>query len=208
MEKNSQKNKNLLYGLVLVGGKSKRMGEDKGLINWHGREQRYYLADLLGKYCKDVYISCRREQKSGISSAYKTIIDAYKDIGQYGALLSAMTKYPDRNWLVVACDMPFVDGKVLAKLISSRDINMLATAFISPVDGLPEPLAAIWEAKSRKRLLDLLRDGITCPRKALIKSEANVRLIEPLSSEATMNVNTMQEAKHARQVIIERQDLI
>jgi molybdopterin-guanine dinucleotide biosynthesis protein A len=192
---------NLLYGLVLAGGRSERMGKDKGRINWHGKEQRYYLADLLRLYCEDVYISCRREQKRSISSTYKTILDTYEGIGQYGALLSAMTKYPDRNWLVVACDMPFVDGDVLTHLISNRDLKMMATAQVNPVDGLPEPLAAIWEAKSRTRLLELLRDGISCPRKALIRSGTKVRLIKPLNSNTTMNVNTVQEAELARQLI-------
>ncbi|MEP6951744.1 MAG: NTP transferase domain-containing protein, partial [Ginsengibacter sp.] len=49
----------LLNGLVLAGGKSERMGYDKGMIVWHGREQQYYLADLLKNLCEEVYISCR-----------------------------------------------------------------------------------------------------------------------------------------------------
>jgi molybdopterin-guanine dinucleotide biosynthesis protein A len=194
-----------LCGLVLAGGKSMRMGHDKGAIKWHGgEEQRYYLADLLSKYCDKVFISIRPEQKNEINSKYETIIDTHKDLGQYGAILSALEKFPDKAFLVVACDLPLFDKVAIEHLLSNRDPEKMATAYRSDSDGLPEPLAAIWEAKSKKRLLELLDAGITCPRKALIKSSHNVKLLKPLYSELTMNTNTPEEAKKAQEIINER----
>src|SRR4051812_47661865 len=52
-----------LNGLVLAGGKSERMGRDKTRINWHGKEQCYYISDLLKPFCSEVFISCRHEQQ-------------------------------------------------------------------------------------------------------------------------------------------------
>ena len=46
-----------LNGLVLAGGKSERMGFDKSSISWHGKEQRYHIADMLKPFCNDVFIS-------------------------------------------------------------------------------------------------------------------------------------------------------
>lgn len=195
---------NSLYGLVLAGGKSMRMGHDKGAIKWHGEEQRYYLADLLSYYCEKTFISIRPAQENEINSKYKTIIDSHKDLGQYGAILSALEKYPGKAFLVVACDLPLVNREALVYLIENRDSEKLATAYRSDIDGLPEPLAAIWEAKSKKRLLKLLDEGITCPRKALIRSFENVKLIKPFYPELTMNTNTPDEAKKAQEIIKER----
>ncbi len=195
-----------LYGLVLVGGKSQRMGHDKGGIKWHGKEQKYYLVDLLAKYCDKNFISIRPEQKSEIKTRYKTLIDSYKELGQFGAILSALEKYPAKSFLVVACDLPLIDGKAIEKLIKNRDTKKLATAYKSKVNGLPEPLIAIWEEKSRKKLLELLDEGITCPRKALIKSSDNVKLINPSYPKLTMNVNFPDEVKIAQKIIKERGD--
>ncbi len=193
-----------LFGLVLAGGKSQRMGQDKGVIKWHGVEQRYFMADLLSKFCEDVFISIRPEQKHEIKAEYKTIEDSYNDLGQYGAILSALKKYPEKAFLVVACDLPLIDGNAVSNLIKNRDLTKIATAYKSKIDGLPEPLSAIWEAKSKDRLSELLDEGITCPRKALIKSVDNVKLINPSYPQLTMNVNTPDEVKKAQEIIKER----
>lgn len=196
--------KNSIYGLVLAGGKSSRMGQDKGKINWHGVEQRYFLADLLGTLTEKVFISIRPEQKGEIDPKYDTVVDSYENLGQFGAILSAHDKYPEKAFLVVACDLPLIDKRSLDYLLKKRDRNKLATAFVSFYDSLPEPLAAIWEPESRIRLLELLNEGITCPRKALIKSSENVHLIKPLFPESTMNANTPEDAKRAEEIENER----
>ncbi|NNE77041.1 MAG: NTP transferase domain-containing protein, partial [Pricia sp.] len=48
-----------IYGLVLAGGKSSRMGKDKGLIPYHGMPQREYLYHLLGRVCDKTFLSIR-----------------------------------------------------------------------------------------------------------------------------------------------------
>src|SRR5438046_2730691 len=96
--------KPMLNGLVLAGGRSVRMGTDKGVISWHGKEQRYYMADLLRPLCRDVFISCRAGQQLQMDPGYETIIDAFPGLGQFGAILSAFGEQKNAAWLVVACD--------------------------------------------------------------------------------------------------------
>jgi len=64
-----------LYGLVLSGGKSTRMGTDKGLIKYHGVPQREYLYDLLSQVCEETFISLREEQEAELPSRMQTIVD-------------------------------------------------------------------------------------------------------------------------------------
>lgn len=183
-----------VQGLVLAGGRSVRLGRDKGLLDWHGRDQRSYLADLLQETTARVHMSCRADQE--IETLHHTITDSFTGLGPYGALLSAFREAPDAAFLVVACDMPFLDRHALQYLLQHRDPSADATAFSSPRDGSPEPLAAIWEPRSYPLLLNFLAQGISCPRKVLLNS--NVQLLTAPKPEWLMNVNTPEDEIAAR----------
>ncbi|MEK9196364.1 MAG: NTP transferase domain-containing protein [Patescibacteria group bacterium] len=192
-----------IYGLVLAGGRSRRMGKDKGMMDWHGKKQRYYMADVLSEYCDKVYISCRKDQKNDIEEAgYNTLVDNFTEVGgPYGALISAMQSFDGVSWLVVACDLPFFDKSSIKTLIQNRDMSKIATVYQSPIDSLPEPLAGIWEPASLQVLKNLFREqNVTCPRKALIKSAEKVKLIVPTKDEEVMNVNTAEDATVAKEI--------
>jgi molybdopterin-guanine dinucleotide biosynthesis protein A len=186
-------------GLVLAGGKSERMGHDKGSIRWHGKEQRFYMADLLGQFCKDVFISCRAEQENDFETTYRAITDTFTGLGPFGAILSAFRTDPGAAWLVTACDLPFVDKGVLQKLIENRSSKAIATTYRSVADGHPEPLITIWEPKSYPVLLSFLSQGYTCPRKVLLNSE--IKLLNPERPEVLMNVNTPDEFEQAKRLM-------
>ncbi|MGZ3929685.1 MAG: NTP transferase domain-containing protein, partial [Mucilaginibacter sp.] len=101
--------KPLLNGLVLAGGKSIRMGYDKGAVNWFGKEQRYHVADMLKPLCHEVFISCRADQKQQVNIDYNVLEDSFIGLGPFGAILSAFREQPDKAWLVVACDLPLLE---------------------------------------------------------------------------------------------------
>ena len=201
------KRQSIINGLVLAGGQSRRMGRDKSSIQWHGKEQQYYMADLLKPLCNKVYISHRQGQETETNKSYKTLIDTYNAIGPYGAILSAFRFQPDAAWIVVACDLPLLGSDTLQYLLAHRDINAMATTFQSPHDGLPEPLITIWEPKSHEILLSFLSNGYTCPRKVLIKN-SNTHILQPPYPEALMNVNTPEDFKRAEQIIFQKRELL
>lgn len=190
-----------LYGLVLAGGKSVRMGHDKSVIQWHGREQRYYMADLLRHVCDEVYISCRPDQERRIDSNYRAIADSVPGGGPLVGILSAFASKPDVAWLVVACDLPLLDLTTLQYLVQNRDTNSIATTFKSPFDSLPEPLITIWEPAAFEKLRAHISDGFTCPRKALIRNEEHVTMLMPPNPDALMNANTPDDAKKVKDLI-------
>lgn len=181
-----------IKGLVLAGGKSIRMGEDKSMIAWHDRPQRYYMADVLAALCDEVYISCREEQV-GEMDGYPTLTDnpQYAGNGPTTAILSAFAKHPDSAWLVVACDLPLLDTSTLNYLIKNRDAAAIATTFQSPHDGLPEPLITIWEPAAYPILFSKLQEGYKCPRKVLINS--NAAILKPPFPNALTNANTPED---------------
>ncbi len=180
-----------LSALILVGGKSVRMGSDKSRLVYHGKPQYEYVASLAEKAGLTPYFSCRSDQSSFFEERGKVVADVFLGMGPYGAILSAFREQPCHAWLVVACDLPLLDLETLEELIKKRDPLKCATAFKSPHDGLPEPLITIWEPRSYEILLTYLSKGITCPRKVLILEKTP--LLEPSYPDALSNVNRPEE---------------
>jgi molybdenum cofactor guanylyltransferase len=201
---NNNLSKPVLYGLVLAGGRSIRMGQDKGAMNWHGKEQKYFVADMLQDLCDHVFISCRPEQQADIAEGYHAIVDSVEGSGPIIAILSALSMHPDAAWLVVACDLPLIDMPTLQQLIANRNVGGLATTFSSPFDGLPEPLITIWEPESLKVLQNHYSNGFKCPRKALILNGEYVNIIQPDFPDALLNTNTPEDAERVSRIISDR----
>ena len=87
---------------------------------------------------------------SRLRSAYPQVVDGPLGNGPIAGIIAAQAQFPDAAWLVVACDLPQLDDTTLEDLKSRRDPRRLATAFLSDVDGMPEPLCAIYEPASRE----------------------------------------------------------
>ena len=186
-----------LKSLVLVGGKSQRMGMDKANLSYHGLPQSQFLVDILRGLKTSPHISCRTEQIAdfqGLTTENVPIIaDTFLELGPFGAILSAFRHDPNAAWLVVACDLPLLDAKTLDFLIKNRNLSAVATAFRSPQseERFPEPLITIWEPRAYPILLSFLAQGVSCPRKVLINSE--IHLLDAPNSAALSNVNTPEE---------------
>ncbi|TLF40379.1 molybdenum cofactor guanylyltransferase [Maribacter aurantiacus] len=187
-----------MYGLVLSGGKSTRMGQDKGLISYHGVPQREYLYRLLEDVCDKTFMSVRHDQQGDIPPTLNTILDKDEFRGPYNGLLSAHKEYPGVAWLVLACDLPLIDKESLMELIGKRDTKKMATAFAQRENPLPEPLCAIWEPEALRTSIAYLEAGNgTCPRKFLINND--VLLVFPKRPEVLLNANSQEEYKEAVQ---------
>ena len=178
-----------IYGLVLAGGESRRMGRDKALLIRDGRSQLAHIAALLEGITERVYVSSRQEQQDDPErSRFENIVDRYADIGPVAGILSAMDAHPNIDWLVVACDLPNIDATTLSFLLEKSDPKQSFTAFKSNYDGLPEPLCALYRSGSDAIIRRFVEDGIVCPRKILIRSDT--QLLEQPDPAALDNINT------------------
>ena len=144
-----------LYGLVICGGLSTRMGKDKSLLNYHGKPQRYYLYDILATLCNKAFISCNNTQAKEIPEGYNVIIDSekYEQIGPMGGLLSAFEKYPDASFLVVGCDYPFIKTDDLQKLMDANNDVQFAATYYNEKEQVREPLLGFYKSACYEFLL-------------------------------------------------------
>ena len=184
-----------IQGLVLAGGKSLRMGTDKGTLDFYGKNQREFAIELMEKQNLKTYLSVRGDQEIKVENK---ITDKFIGLGPFGAICSAFQEDPNTAWLVLATDLPFVNGEIIKLLIKHRNPSKAATTIKGKNKQFPEPLITIWEPKSYNLLLNYLSQGYSCPRKVLINSD--VEIVE-IDDKYIRNINTPEEFKSAHKEI-------
>jgi molybdenum cofactor guanylyltransferase len=183
-----------LYGLILGGGRSSRMGIDKGTIVYHDRPQREFLMSLLRPFCKEVYLSCKTE--ADIPASLHPLADMFEIESPLNGVLSAFHKFPGVAWLTVPVDMPAIDTRIINYLLEHRDHNAVATCFYDSDGKLPEPLLCLWEAHAFPDLKEFSAEGKISPREFLRTHE--VKLLQSPFPGMHVNINSMEELERYR----------
>jgi len=196
------------YGLVLAGGKSLRMGQDKAaLIHPDGRTLARRAWDLLhAAGCESVVLSLRENQPIPPGFEDVTAPAVVRDgpelrSGPLTGIVSAMQAYPAADWLVIACDMPRLDSQTLKNLLNARRAGEWFLAYRSASDGEPEPLCAFYAGAVRKLLKNEINGQARSLRTVLMESQC--RLLDLPSPGVLDNSNTPEEWTRAT----ETQDL-
>lgn len=191
-----------LYGLVLAGGRSTRMRRDKAALRYQGRNQLDRAMELLDSRVEQSFVSVRPDQQDEPARArYAQVVDTHEGLGPIAGIAAAQALKPDAAWLVLACDLPYLDRGTIEHLIAHRDPARVATAYRASHGGLPEPLCAIYEPRSAARILESIRAGKSCPRKFLI--QADTLLLDQPDPRALDNINTPEEYSAAGRMLLE-----
>jgi molybdopterin converting factor subunit 1 len=194
-----------LLGLVLAGGRSSRMRQDKAALAYHGRTQLEWAMELITPLVERAFVSVRPDQATDpVRAQFAQIVDAHENLGPIAGIMAAQAAHPRAAWLVIACDLPFLDAATLAHLVGARQSRRQATAYKSSHDGLPEPLCAIYEPASRAAITDYVAAGRNCPRKFLI--QADTHLLDEPNPRALDNVNTPEEYGSAMNTLAPTED--
>ena len=180
------------FGLVLAGGESRRMGQDKALLKRAGQSQLAHIVAILERAVDEVFVSTRRDQQDDAErSRYRQVVDRFDGIGPVAGILSALQEHPEADWLIVACDLPNIDVETLQFLLDNAAPDRPLAAYKSSYDGLPEPLCALYRSESAAIVAEFVEQGIVCPRKILIRS--NTQLLEQPDPRSLDNINTPED---------------
>lgn len=186
-----------LYGLILTGGESRRMQRDKALIEYHGKPHAQYLYELLSGYCETVYLSGRSQQWQNTPlESLPTLVDRHPSVGPMSGILTALETHPDVNWLVVACDLAYLNGSVIEHLVAQFREDAVATCYQNPEKGFPEALCGLYTPHALEWFQKGMAAGIYCPVKLL--QLADCHLIPCDLPQGIANINTPQEYENVR----------
>lgn len=125
-----------LFGLVLSGGKSSRMGFDKGLIMKDGLSFALHSKNLLNNFCEKTFISINATQLNSYLEFFDVenfIVDNrdYIDLGPISGLYTSFDQFPEANWLVVSSDMQNLDNEILQNLVLDYSRNKKTVCYKS-----------------------------------------------------------------------------
>ncbi len=144
-----------ITGIVLCGGRSTRMGQDKAALLFAGETLRARAVRVLQALTGDVIVVGRADQDvSGL--AVRVIHDPVEGLGPLAGLAAGLAASPGDVNLVLACDMPLASPLVLQRLMELRGDHDICVAVI---DGRPSPLCAVYRAGVARVAQDLLAAG-------------------------------------------------
>jgi len=146
-----------ITGIVLSGGKSRRMGKEKGLCHFRGKALITFAIDTLKPLCKTLIISANNKIDQYDLLEYPVISDDIPDTGPIGGLYSCLKQSQSAINLVISCDTPFVTTEVYQELLK----YIVDYQAVVPVheDGLLEPITAVYHRSCLPVILQQIEKG-------------------------------------------------
>lgn len=177
----------MIIGLVLAGGLSSRMGQDKATLRIDGDGRTLLertVAVLRAAGAEPVAVSGTRE--GGIP-------DRWPAAGPVGGIASALEGLPDGEWLVVPVDMPRLGNEVLAPLLGEH------TKTVTCWQDHPLPMRLTMNASTRETLAGFMtRLGPECSVSALQARLGTTTLpLDGIDTRWLVNCNTPDEWREA-----------
>lgn len=186
-------------GIVLAGGQSLRIGQDKALLELGGKPLIAIVAERLASVCQEVVIASGSTVRY-TDLGFPVVTDRFPNVGALAGLHAGLRAASHEIALAVACDMPFLAPRLLR-------------AFVEWVDGFDvailrqgenvEPLHAAY----RRTCLGPIEAAIRAGRRRIISffpqvrvryvTEAEVTLLDP-GLRSFHNINTPEEWRAAQ----------
>lgn len=182
-----------MTGIVLSGGKSRRMGKEKGLCLLQGKPLIEYSIDLLKQFCDNIIVSTNSDSYDYLG--HQIIRDEITGIGPAGGIYSCLQASGNHDNFVLSCDIPMISIELIRYILSHDDKKM--DAVIPTINGFQEPLCALY----RKNCLLAFKESIIQGQYKIqnILKKVNVSFVE-LSTEnefgsqnSFTNVNTPED---------------
>lgn len=130
-------------GIVLSGGKSSRMGQEKGLMDFGNIKMIENQLKILEPFCNEILISANSSEYEKFG--YRVVKDEHIDIGPLGGLFSAIKASKNDLCIVLSCDIPFINTNIIEELLNHTNSDY--SAIVAKYNGRVNPLIAIYDKR-------------------------------------------------------------
>ncbi|TXE15003.1 molybdenum cofactor guanylyltransferase [Seonamhaeicola algicola] len=183
------KQQNNITGIILAGGKSSRMGTDKGFVKLNNKQFVQYSIEALKPLVSKILIVTDNEDYNVFG--YQLVKDIYKNQGPVAGIYSGLHASETKNNLILSCDIPLIKTEILHKLIESIDDS---DVILIESNGKTMPLIALYKKQCAPIFLKALKNDERRLRHVLKMCNTKTIVLNT-NHKTTMNVNTKEELK-------------
>jgi molybdopterin-guanine dinucleotide biosynthesis protein A len=181
-----------ITGIVLAGGKSSRMGKDKGLINLNGEKMVNYSINTLKPICNNIIIISNNDDYDGLG--YPVYKDIYKNQGPLAGIHTGLTNSETEKNIILSCDSPFVPTDLLKHLIdNSNEFDAVVPKYYNRL----YPLTAVYNKACINVFENCIKEDKLKVKKAIELVNSNVielsSNLDFVNDKMFTNINTLAE---------------
>ena len=180
-----------ITGIVLAGGKSSRMGSDKGLLTINDKTfVEHVIVAMKPLVDKIIIVSNNKDYDQ---FGYRRVEDSIKDSGPLAGLYSGLKHSETEFNLVLSCDIPMIKTELLKKLVDADLENHEVVQIESNTKTMP--LIAMYKKQCMHKCLELLQQGERRLRVAVNELKTKTIIIDAEFDQFVKNVNTKEDLK-------------
>lgn len=188
-------------GIILAGGKSSRMGSDKGILDLNGKKFIEHIIEAIKPNVDEIMIIANNDNYSNfLFPVYKDLI---LDRGPIGGIYTGLSKTKTEKNIIVSCDIPFVTSELIKHII---DNSKGADIAVPVYKGNSEPLCAVYNKKTTKEIHQLILNNELKMHKVIqhfITREIFINESDKFyNAKLLLNINTPEELKRQKEMIL------
>lgn len=178
-----------ITGIILAGGKSSRMGTDKGFLSFNGKTFTQHSIDALSPLVDDIIIVSNDHKYDSFN--LKRVEDLIENSGPLAGIYTGLYHSKTNNNIVLSCDIPMIDHIVLEELIQQNTAEVDVTLIES--NNKQMPLIALYKKDCIHKCLELLNTGERRLKVLIENLKSKIILLEQPLEKHTANINTQLE---------------
>lgn len=188
-----------ISGAVLVGGRSRRMGQDKAMLSFMGTPLIARVVETMRLVTEDIILVGQDLARFAWLKGVRMYQDILPGIGPLAGIYTALQHALNPRCLIAACDMPFLNPTLLAFLGRTA---AGWEAVVPSIRGRLQPLHAVYARSCLPLLSEMLRRGRHCPldiysrARTCYVTEEELRIYDP-GLLSFLNVNTPADWENA-----------
>lgn len=191
------KDRTHISGIILAGGKSSRMGADKGLLVLEGKTFVEHVIMAMKPLVDDIIIVSDDEAYDQFG--YERIDDLIKDAGPVAGLFAGLKHSKTDYNLVLSCDVPLITTEILKELIATNYKSFDVVQVQSGEKTMP--LIALYHKSCWQLCLDLLKENERRLRVVVGKFKTKSIILLSEFDTCVKNVNTKDDLKQIKHAI-------